>query len=285
MLFLVTGATSTRGSPLQPNLHTFRIAIEHRHPDAFLQGREVERERIPGRLGLFHQRSRRSVRGFLRDRVAAGGSRADGSNGGAILGLEGPSFFFTEAGATDLIVRSRNPFDNATPSGNSIAPLAMMRLGALTGDESLWDIGVRTVGSFAGLLERSPTSFAQMGCALDFSLQTPLEIAVVGEGEGPRSLAAAVHEYFLPNKVVCGWPSRAGDEADPEEAERLVPLLAGKCANSLQAAYVCEEMVCSPPIEAPQTLAQRLAEAIPGHLPQAEVAKARSPAPDYYDFG
>ena len=177
---------------------------------------------------------------------------------------EGSSFFFTEEGATDLIVRSRNPFDNSTPSGNSMAALAMMRLGALTGDESLWDKGVRTVGSFAGLLERSPTSFAQMGCALDFSLQTPLEIAVVGEGAGPQPLAAAVHEYFLPNKVVCGWPSRAGGDSTPEEAERLVPLLAGKCANSLQAAYVCEEMVCSPPIEAPQTLAQRLAEAIPG---------------------
>ncbi len=177
---------------------------------------------------------------------------------------EGASFFFTEAGATDLIVRSRNPFDNATPSGNSMAALAMMRLGALTGDESLWDKGVRTVGSFAGLLERSPTSFAQMGCALDFSLQTPLEIAVVGEGAGPQSLAAVVYEYFLPNKVMCGWPSRAGGDSTPEEAERLVPLLAGKCANSLQAAYVCEEMVCSPPIEAPQTLAQRLAESDSG---------------------
>lgn len=175
----------------------------------------------------------------------------------------GSSFFFTEAGAADLIVRSKNPFDNAVPSGNSMAALALMRLGALTGDESLWEMGVGTIGSFAGLLERSPTSFAQMGCALDFSMQKPLEVAVVGEGRShPRS--DAVHGQFLPNKVVCGWPPRSGREATPETVEPLVPLLAGKCSGSQPAAYVCEKMVCSPRIETPQALAARLAEAVRG---------------------
>ena len=177
---------------------------------------------------------------------------------------EGSSFFFTEAGETDLIVRSRNPFDNATPSGNSMAALAMMRLGALTGRESLWEKGVGTVASFAGLLERSPTSFAQMGCAFDFSMQKPLEIAVVGEGMGCRPRSAAVHEHFLPNKVVCGWPSPTGRDAPSGEVEGLVPLLAGKCSNSSPAAYVCEGMVCSPPIDTPRALASRLGEAVRG---------------------
>ena len=177
---------------------------------------------------------------------------------------EGSSFFFTEAGDTDLIVRSRNPFDNATPSGNSMAALAMMRLGALTGNESLWEKGVGTVASFAGLLERSPTSFAQMGCAFDFSMQKPLEIAVVGEGMECHPRSAAVHEHFLPNKVVCGWPSRTGRDAPSEEVERLVPLLTGKCTSSLPAAFVCEDMVCSPPIGPPQALADRLGKAARG---------------------
>ena len=190
---------------------------------------------------------------------------------------EGSSFFFTEAGDTDLIVRSKNPFDNATPSGNSMAALAMMRLGALTGNESLWEKGVGTVASFAGLLERSPTSFAQMGCAFDFSMQKPLEIAVVGEGMERRPRSAAVHEHFLPNKVVCGWPSRAGRDAPSEEVEGLVPLLAGKCSNSLPAAYVCENMVCSPPIDTPQALASRLGEAVRGgQAPAEESGEARS---------
>ena len=193
---------------------------------------------------------------------------------------EGSSFFFTEAGDTDLIVRSKNPFDNATPSGNSMAALAMMRLGALTGNESLWEKGVGTVASFAGLLERSPTSFAQMGCAFDFSMQKPLEIAVVGEGMGFRPRSAAVHEHFLPNKVVCGWPSRAGRDAPSEEVERLVPLLAGKCSNRLPAAYVCEKMVCSPPIDTPRALASRLGEAVRGEqAPADEGGKARSFSP------
>ena len=194
--------------------------------------------------------------GWLRAAVELTDSMVDG-----FWDPEGSSFFYTEAGAADLIVRSKNPFDNATPSGNSIAALGLMRLGALTGDESLWEKGVGTVDSFAGLLEHSPTSFAQMGCALDFSMQKPLEIAVVGEGIRSRPRSAAVHRQFLPNKVVCGWPSRAGRGATPEEVERLVPLLAGKCTSSLPAAYVCENTVCSPPIETPQALADRLGKA------------------------
>ena len=126
---------------------------------------------------------------------------------------EESSFYYTEAGAGDLIVRSKNPFDNATPSGNSMAALAMMRLGVLTGDESLWEKGVRTVDSFSGLLERSPTSCPQMGCALDFSLQKPLEIAVVGSRAETSLLSAEVHGRFLPNKVVCGWPPRTGGDS------------------------------------------------------------------------
>lgn len=203
--------------------------------------------------------------GWLREAVELAGQMVE-----RFWDPEGSSFFFTEAGDADLIVRSKNPFDNATPSGNSMAALALMRLGALTGDESLWEKGVGTVASFVGLLERSPASFAQMGCALDFSMQKPLEIAVVGEGMGSNPRSAAVHGHFLPNKVVCGWPSRAGRDATPDEVERLVPLLAGKCSSSLPAAYVCERMVCSPPIETPEALAALLAEAVRGEPAPAE---------------
>ena len=134
----------------------------------------------------------------------------------------------------DLIVRSKNPFDNATPSGNSMAALAMMRLGALTGDESLWEKGVRTVGSFSGLLERSPTSCPQMGCAFDFSLQKPLEIAVAGESSlennlllrrGSRALS------FRTKLCAVGRPAYGRGCSCHEETERLVPLLAGKCSR------------------------------------------------------
>ena len=191
---------------------------------------------------------------------------------------EESSFYYTETGASDLIVRSKNPFDNATPSGNSMAALAMMRLGALTGDESLWEKGVRTVDSFSGLLERSPTSCAHMGCGFDFSLQKPLEIAVIGNRAEPNLLSAEVHGRFLPNKVVCGWPPRTGGDSCHEETERLVPLLAGKCAGNLAAAYVCEEMVCSPPIADSRDLAQRLAGAVTGDA--GDAAEDRDTAAD-----
>ena len=174
--------------------------------------------------------------------------------------VESGGFFYTEAAAEDLILRTKNPFDNATPSGNSMAVLALLRLSALTDDNSMKEKALTTIALFADLLRRAPTSCAQMACALDFALEGPLEVAIVGEESHRESLRASVFESFLPTKVVCGWPPRNGDHAGGEEAQRLIPLLAGKqpAAAGSSVAYVCRNMVCQPPVGDPEALREHL---------------------------
>ncbi len=46
-------------------------------------------------------------------------------------------FFFTGEENERLIARSKHPYDNVIPSSNSVAVFNLMRLGYLTGDESL----------------------------------------------------------------------------------------------------------------------------------------------------
>ncbi len=158
-------------------------------------------------------------------------------------------FFYAGADATDLVVRSKNPFDNATPAGNSLAALVALRLGAIL-DSHLWrQRGAETLMLFAPLMRRTPAGSAQMLCALDFYLAKPHEIAIVGTREEVAPFCAAIHALFCPNKVVV---------AGRGEQIKLVPLLADKIGESGGRAYVCRESVCSHPLVSPALLAAHL---------------------------
>ena len=161
----------------------------------------------------------------------------DGEKGG---------FFFTEEGAEDLIVRTKNPFDNATPSGNSIAALVLLRLAALSSDAGLQEKAEQTFRLFSDLMTRAPSGCAQMICALDFYRESPYEIAIIGRPEEREDFLQALHGRFLPNKVLVG-----GDPSDdPEDLAEHLPLLKGKMDldEGRAMAYVCRHAVCSQPV-------------------------------------
>ena len=155
-------------------------------------------------------------------------------------------FFYTAAGAEDLIVRTKNPLDNATPSGNSIGVLVLLRLAAMTGDAGLRDRAEKTLELFSGLMARAPAGCAQMICALDWLLDSPCEIAVVGPPSQRQAFLAAVHGRFLPHKVLVG-----ADRSDhPDDLVEHLPLLAGRveAGPNGATAYVCRDSVCSLPV-------------------------------------
>ena len=155
-------------------------------------------------------------------------------------------FFYTEEGAGDLIVRTKNPLDNATPSGNSMGVLALLRISALTGDSRLREMAERTLLLYGNLMRRSPSSCAQMLCALDFYQQPVHEVAVVGPRGDWGPFLHALHARFLPNKVLVG-----GDpSACPADLADHIPLLKGKVEAEAGPArvYVCRNSVCSQPV-------------------------------------
>ena len=166
----------------------------------------------------------------------------DGEHGG---------FFYAGAEATDLIVRTKNPFDNATPSGNSLGALALLRLGAMKGDQALWQQGEQALVLFEQLLRRAPSAGAQMLCALDFYLARPTEIALVGDQAECCAFAAALHGCFVPNKVVLAASVGA------DEAAAALPLLEGKLSVSGRA-YVCRDETCSQPLTTAADLVEQL---------------------------
>ena len=86
---------------------------------------------------------------------------------------ENGGFWQSANGAKDLILRVKDDYDGAEPSGNSIATLALLKLGAITGRKDFTDAAEKTLRLFARRLENVPQAMPLMLHALDFSLQEP----------------------------------------------------------------------------------------------------------------
>jgi uncharacterized protein len=164
-------------------------------------------------------------------------------------------FFQTGSDAEALVVRPKELFDNAVPSGNSAAAEALLRLGMLEGDAQLERAGVSALRVAREGMERAPTGFGHALCALDLYLSPPREVAIVGPPADPATaaLAARVWSSYRPNLVVAG--------GSPEDAESSgIPLLAGRgLVDGRPAAYVCERFACRRPVTDPEDLAAELA--------------------------
>ncbi|HEX8920844.1 MAG TPA: thioredoxin domain-containing protein, partial [Pyrinomonadaceae bacterium] len=164
-------------------------------------------------------------------------------------------FFFTGVSHEELIVRSKDYFDNATPSGNSVAAEVLLHLGVLIGNE---EYGRKAVSLFRLLrdpVSRYPSAFGRLLCALDFYLSSPREIAIIGERDAAdtQRLLREVWRRYLPNKVIA--QAAEGDE----HAAAVVPLLRDRNMIERKAtAYVCEHYTCQQPVTTAAELGAQL---------------------------
>jgi uncharacterized protein len=168
---------------------------------------------------------------------------------------QGGGFFQTGSDAEALVVRPKELFDNAVPSGNSAAAEVLLRLSRLTGETEYERAAGGALRAAAGLFTRAPSMFGAALGALDLSLAGSKEVAIVGDpsSEGTRRLVEEVWHRFLPNVVLA-----AGAPGDQRAAE-VVPLLAGRePVDGRPAAYVCERFACQRPVSEPDELAAQL---------------------------
>jgi uncharacterized protein YyaL (SSP411 family) len=152
-----------------------------------------------------------------------------------------------------LVVRPKDLFDNAVPSGNSMMIEALLRLGGLTGEAAYEERAERALRPLQAALANAPAGFGHALGALDMALARPREIAISGdpEAEDTRALAAVVTAAYLPNRVLAVGRSERS----------AVPLLRDRPQKDGRAtAYVCERFVCKQPVTEPGELAQLLGD-------------------------
>ncbi|MEM9481575.1 MAG: thioredoxin domain-containing protein, partial [Verrucomicrobiota bacterium] len=114
--------------------------------------------------------------------------------------------FFQALGGDDLLMRIKEDYDGAEPSGNSVAALSLLRLGAITEQEKFTEAAEKTLSFFGGRIRDLPAAIPHMLMAVDFSLDYPHRGVVAGDytSEDTKALIVSLHSVFQPRKVVLG---------------------------------------------------------------------------------
>jgi uncharacterized protein YyaL (SSP411 family) len=159
---------------------------------------------------------------------------------------ERDGLFFTGEGNEPLIARSKDVYDGALPSGNSVAALIFLRLARMTGKVDYEKKAEGLIVAFAKRIEEYPAGYTQLLNAIDFMLGPSKEIVICGDpaGEHTGTMISLVQQKFLPNKVLLVRP--AGPEG--ETLVRLAPFVQEMApVHGLPTAYVCEGFTCQAP--------------------------------------
>jgi uncharacterized protein YyaL (SSP411 family) len=146
---------------------------------------------------------------------------------------EGGGFFSTSGDG--LVLRLKDDYDGAEPSGNSGMALLLLRLARMTDRADFRRSAERTLQAFSSRLEDAGTGVPQMLVAHAFALAKPREIVLAGPADDAvmREMLTTIRRRFLPSAVVM----RA------EQAGRDMP-----AAGGLPTAYVCENFACQLPV-------------------------------------
>ena len=154
----------------------------------------------------------------------------DAANGG---------FWQSPAGTNDLILRVKDDYDGAEPSGNSVATLALLKLAAITGREDFKQAAEATLQLFAERLQNQPVALSSLLQALDFWVDEPRRIVITGKNASPefQALLHAAHSVYQPNKIVLG------------NTGAVEPFARTLTAKNNATAYVCTGTACQPPVD------------------------------------
>ncbi|MBI1977466.1 MAG: thioredoxin domain-containing protein [Candidatus Omnitrophica bacterium] len=157
-------------------------------------------------------------------------------------------FFFTAKDAEKLLARTKELYDGAIPSGNSMAILSLIQMARLTVDQDLEARAQKGMETFSDQLAQYPAGFTQMMIALDFVLGPSREIVIAADSRDSKAIefAQLIYSKFLPNKVILFHPS-PGEEA--KRIEAFAPFLKVQTPLGGKATvYVCKNYVCDLPV-------------------------------------
>jgi uncharacterized protein YyaL (SSP411 family) len=148
--------------------------------------------------------------------------------------------FTTGSDAERLVARNKDLMDNATPSANSLAAVALLRLAGLTGEERYRERAGQILRLAGSVATQHPTAFGHLLAAVDIAVNGIDEVVVAGDRP---DLVEVVQSRFLPGAVLA-WGERYPS-----------PLWEGRDDGR---AYVCRNYACRLPAEDPDALAAQL---------------------------
>jgi uncharacterized protein len=146
-------------------------------------------------------------------------------------------FFFTHCDQKDVIMRKKEIYDGATPSGNSVMATNLSKLSIIF-NEPTW--GQRAIRMLLVIIEpviKYPASFGIWASLLQQNAVALNEVAIVGPGA--NNLGRDILNNYIPYKIV--MVSDIGNEE--------YPILKGKPAYLEPLIYLCKNYVCLSPFK------------------------------------
>jgi hypothetical protein len=159
-------------------------------------------------------------------------------------------FFFTPVDAEQLLMRPKELYDGAIPSGNSVAFLNALRLSRITADVELDERAHEIYRAFCAPADSIPTAFTQFLCGLDFAIGPASEVILTGimDHADTQAMLTALRKCFVPNKIVIFRP----DSSSGTDIETIAPYVQTHLSINGQAtAYVCTNFTCAQPTNDP----------------------------------
>jgi len=160
----------------------------------------------------------------------------DDANGG---------FFFTADDGEELLIRQKNVYDGAVPSGNSVMLLNLLRLARMTGNVPFEEKADQLIKAFSVVIEKAPIAYSQFLCGLEFAFGNSKEIVITSKSfdDEVKEFLEIINEKYLPNKVVLLKTERNKDELAIRS-----PFTKDLKIFETPAIYVCENFSCRVPV-------------------------------------
>lgn len=170
---------------------------------------------------------------------------------------EGGGFYFTPDSGEQLIVRQKEIYDGAVPSGNSVAMLDLVRLARITANTKFEETASKIGVAFSNTVSRSPVAYTQMMSALDFGVGPSYEVVIVGDPNSveTKKMIKELFSEFVPNKVIIFIDS---EEENPKIREIAQFTKTHIPLNNKPTAYVCRNFICNLPTNDPSKMVELL---------------------------
>ncbi|HRK26466.1 MAG TPA: thioredoxin domain-containing protein [Chitinophagales bacterium] len=147
------------------------------------------------------------------------------------------AFYYTPDFQTDIVVRAKEFYDSATPSGNSVMAANLRRLGIMLHIPEYVEQSAYMVKAIETSMVKYPASFAQWGkTALQFCFPAH-EVAILGNNA--PAIAQKLQAHYLPNAVFMA----------ATHPNSNFELLQNRFQEGKNLVYICQNNACHRPTE------------------------------------
>lgn len=156
------------------------------------------------------------------------------------------AFFMTPDYGEKLLIRPKEIYGGATPSGNSVMIMNLLKLSRLTGNTEYEQLAEAIVMTYGKSLSQMPSEFSGTMSALLFAEGPAYEIVISGDQDNTecKKIIKAVNHLYLPEKVVILRPPK-----NNTAIIKIAPYTKSqKMINTLPTVYICRNTACESPL-------------------------------------